>query len=193
MERSKAPTWNSSSCSWWVSVLIPIPVPLRFEQNLLHSCDVGAVAVAVSLSFRFRSVPSCIQFCCVVTSVASHFHLTFFYHTHIHPHAHPIFLFCFALSPSAVFCCIELLFGLLLPVLSFCFYKFLVFWSPLEVWFTWGSGVGFDFSFFVFLLILIDYCCHFWKWIVGVCVWVWFGWWGCVSQVWCLIFFQMIV
>lgn len=197
-QNKKAPTWNSpSSCSWWVSV--PIPISLRFVQNL-HSfmrswccCCCCFAFLSFSLSTLAHSILLRGHFSSIALPP------NFLFHTHTC--SHPIFLFCFALSPSAVFCCIELLFGLLLPVLSFCFYKFLVFWSPLEVWFTWGSGVGFDFSFFVFLLILIDYCCHFWKWIVGVCVWVWFGWYE-VMRMCCLcqlssvmfgVFFQMIV
>ena len=183
MERSKAPTWNSSSCSWWVSVLIPIPVPLRFEQNLLHSCDVGAVAVAVSLSFRFRSVPSCIQFCCVVTSVASHFHLTFYF-TLTHAHT-PSFYFallwvqvqCFAALScfSDCYCwfCLFVFFllqilGFLVPPLMFGLLR--VVGLALIFFFFFVFFIDFDWLLLSFLKVNSWGVCLGLIWMMGLCV-----------------------
>ena len=157
-QNKKAPTWNSpSSCSWWVSV--PIPISLRFVQNL-HSfmrswccCCCCFAFLSFSLSTLAHSILLRGHFSSIALPP------NFLFHTHTC--SHPIFLFCFALSPSAVFCRIELLFRLLLLVLSFRFFSFTnfgFFGPPPDVWFTSGSGVGFDF-FFLF-------CLFYWFWLI---------------------------
>lgn len=139
----------------------PFLFPFLYDSYkiFIHSCEVDAVAVAVSLSFRFRSVPSRIQFCCVVTSVASHFHLTFFYHTHTYTLTHtPSFSFallwvqvqCFAALScfSDCYCWFCLFVFFLLQILGFLV-------PPLM--FGLLRVVGLALIFFFFFVFFIDF------------------------------------
>lgn len=169
-----------------------VPIPQRFVglSRKGWGCDFSCCRFAFlsfSLSVLAHSILLCGHFTIALPPNNCYLSLT-----HTLTHAHSIFLSCFALSPSAVFRCIELLFGLLLLVLSVLFLQILGF----EVWLTWGRGVGFDFLLLVFLLLLINcYCCWFWGvnrrgvcldliWIVGLwLIGMWF-----VPQMWFLVF-----